>query len=149
IEPISVVSRQIYLQQAQKIINAHTFSGIGIGNFPYASQRLLQQRPDLRIRGDNVHRVYYLAVAEIGLVGSGLFAITALVVIGFLLRNYRHMPLSAWGILVGIVAWLAIGWFEFFWWALMPYQILFWGCIAALMYDVLPNTEDDPLATSS
>lgn len=139
LEGISVESRAVYLAQAETMIREHPLRGVGIGNFPYVSQQMLQAQTEIDLRGDNVHRVYYLIVAEIGLVGGLLFATTGLVVLGFLWRNRLQIALSTWGLIAAIMAWLALGWFEFSWWVLMPYQLLFWGVIAIIMRDALPD----------
>lgn len=142
LEQMSVESRQVLLDQAETIIQTHPYSGVGIGNFPYVSQQMLQQRPELDIKGDNVHRVYYLVVAEIGMIGTVMFVITGLIIVGFLWRRRFRLSLASWGLAMAIVGWLAIGWFEFFWWVLMPYQVLFWGTMATLMRDALPDVDE-------
>ncbi|NDJ84655.1 MAG: hypothetical protein GYB66_02110 [Chloroflexi bacterium] len=136
LEGISVESRQVYLEQAETIIRDEPLYGIGIGNFPWVSHRMLRDDPrQLDLQGANVHRIYHLAIAEVGLIGGGLAALTLAAAGAIVLYRWRRGQLQAvticlWG---GILAWLAIGWFEFFPWVLFPYQIMFWGAMAAAL----------------
>ncbi len=135
LETLSVTERAIFEDQAQNMIREYTMRGVGIGNFPWVSHRMLQATPELEIRGNNVHHVYYLAAAELGVVGVGLVGVNALIVGVWMFRARQRLSLAALSLVGGLVAWLAIGFFEFFFWALLPYQVLFWGTIAVILKD--------------
>lgn len=136
LETLSVTERAIYEDHARQMIREHTLRGVGIGNFPWVSHRLLRETPEYEIRGNNVHHVYYLAAAEVGVVGAVLVALNAVVFGGWVFRFRQELSLAALAVLGGIVAWLAIGFFEFFFWSLLPYQILFWGALAVILKDL-------------
>jgi hypothetical protein len=136
VEEMSIASRRIFIEQAQAMIREHSWKGVGIGNFPWVSQKMLLSDPrHLDLRGNNVHNIYYLALAETGIVGTGLVAGTLLMAAWLVWQQFRHHQLSpeAIGLLGGVGAWLAIGWFEFFPWSLFPHQVLFWGALAAVL----------------
>ncbi len=139
VEGISVEARRVYREQAQDIIRRAPWKGIGIGNFPWVShQMLLHDERNLDLQGDNVHHIYYLAIAEVGIIGGAIIVIifgAACLVIWKRWRSHALTP-EAIGLWAGVCAWLAIGWFEFFPWALFPYQVLFWGAMAAALVPV-------------
>lgn len=136
LETLSVTERAIYEDQAQEIIRNNPVRGIGIGNFPWVSHRMLRDTPQYEIQGNNVHNVYYLAIAEIGFVGAGLIVLNALIAGIWVYRMRGELSLAALSLVGGLVAWLAVGWFEFFFWVLLPYQLLFWGIIAGIMKEI-------------
>lgn len=136
VEEISVQSRRIYVEQARTLIREHVWRGIGIGTFPWASHEMLQNDPrNLDLRGNSVHNIYYLALAEIGLVGAILVGGTLATAGWALYHRWRAAPLApeVIGLIGGVCAWMAIGWFEFFPWSLFPHQVLLWGVIAAVL----------------
>lgn len=138
IETRSASDRQVYLEQAREIIREYPLKGIGIGNFPWESHtRLINDPRQLALGGQNVHNSYLLALSELGVIGATLFSITMLIAGGILVRHWRRGALSseAAALVGGIAAWLAIGWFEFFWWALLTHQVLFWGVIAVALVE--------------
>ena len=138
IETRSVSDRQVYLEQAREIIREYPLKGIGIGNFPWESHtRLINDPRELALGGQNVHNSYLLALSELGVIGGGLFSITILVAGGILARRLQRGTLSieAAALIGSVAAWLAIGWFEFFWWALLTHQVLFWGAIAVALIE--------------
>src|SRR5690606_6069068 len=121
IETRSVSDRQVYLEQAREIIREYPLKGIGIGNFLWESHtRLINDPRQLALGGQSVHNSYLLALSELGVIGGALFSINMLIAGGILIRRWRRGTLSneAAALIGGVAAWLAIGWFEFFWWAL-------------------------------
>jgi hypothetical protein len=145
VETRSISDRQVYLEQARAIIGEHALKGVGIGNFPWESQlRIVNDPRQLALGGQNVHNSYLLALSELGAIGGLLFLFTLLTAGGIVLRNLRRDSLSveASALAGGVAAWLAIGWFEFFWWSLLTHQVLFWGVIAVILIEE-PNNGSD------
>ena len=136
LEQLSVESRRFYKEQARVMIRENTWRGVGIGNFPWVSFNMLQDDPrNIDLRGDNVHNIYYLAVAEVGVIGGGLVALTLGIAGIMMLWRWRLQRLSLEAVAMGggILAWLAIGWFEFFPWSLFTHQVIFWGVLAVML----------------
>ncbi|MCI0708952.1 MAG: O-antigen ligase family protein [Chloroflexi bacterium] len=145
VETRSASDRQVYLEQAREIIREYPLKGIGIGNFPWESQmRLINDPRQLALGGQSVHNSYLLALSELGVIGAALFSITMLTAVGILMRRWRRGTLSieAAALIGGVAAWLAIGWFEFFWWALLTHQVLFWGVIAVALIEERDDGSD-------
>ncbi len=144
VEGISVEARKVYIEQARTVIDDYPIRGVGIANFPWVSAQMIHDDPrNLDMKGDYVHRVYLVILTELGIVGAILWGGT-LGVSGWLLwRRWHYGQLSPEIIALcgGIVAWLAISWFEFFPWALLPYQVLFWGALAAAIRQPLARKE--------
>lgn len=134
VEDMSVQARAVYLDHARQMIEDNPIKGVGIGAFPWVSHHYLQSQA-YDLPGDNVHRVYYLAAAELGIIGWGL--VLATFVSGAWLvwqrGQQRQLTPEAIGLIAGIIGWLAIGWFEFFPWSLFTHQVLFWGVFAAAL----------------
>lgn len=145
VEARSVESRRVYMEQARYLIEEHGLLGVGIGNFPWQSARLIQQdERDLDLSGDYVHNIYFLAVAEVGIVGTALTALTIAIVawqVAARLWSRTLAPETAclWA---GCCAWLATGWFEPFPWTLFTHQVVLWGVLAAVL---IPTSGDDDL----
>lgn len=134
VEGISVQARAVYLDHARRMIKDNTLKGVGIGAFPWVSHHYLYEQA-FDLQGDNVHRIYHLAVAELGVIGGGLALVTLCSGAWVVVQRWRQRQLSAEaiGLLAGLVGWLAIGWFEFFPWSLFTHQVLFWGVFAAAL----------------
>lgn len=136
LEQMSVQSRQVYKEQAKIMIRENTWRGIGIGNFPWESFQMLRDDPrGLDLQGDHVHNIYYLAIAELGVIGGGLVILTLGIAGIVVVLRWQKKRLSVEAIALGggVLAWLAIGWFEFFSWSLFTHQITFWGVLAAIL----------------
>jgi hypothetical protein len=136
LEQMSVQSRQVYKEQANIMIRENTWRGVGIGNFPWVSFHMLRDDPrGLDLQGDHVHNIYYLAIAELGVIGGGLVLITLTIAGIVVVWHWRKQQLSVESIAVGggVLAWLAIGWFEFFPWSLFTHQVIFWGAMAVVL----------------
>ncbi len=75
----SISERALYLQHAKKLISEQLFVGTGIGNYTntiYTHD--LPQQPIWYYQP--VHNIYYLIIAEIGIIGSILFLIFLILV---------------------------------------------------------------------
>jgi hypothetical protein len=59
--------------------------------------------------------------------------------------RWRKKQLSSESIALGggVLAWLAIGWFEFFSWSLFTHQVIFWGVMAAVLMPSEKGNEDE------
>lgn len=132
LESMSVASRRIYEEQAREMIEDHPLQGVGIGNFAWVSHEMLRDRPEIDLQGNNVHNVYYLAAAEVGLIGMAIIALLAFRLVFGLWRALPRLELETLALSGAVVAWLAIAFYEFYFWVIMPYQVLFWGMVAAL-----------------
>jgi O-antigen ligase len=136
LEDMSAASRAVYLEQAKQLINEHTFTGVGIGNFAWESAWMLVNDPR-DLRGNHVHNMYYLILAEIGLIGFGLFMAAILYGVGLTIVRARrgHMQAGQIALLGGVIAWLAIGWFDHYPWTQLGFRLLFWGAFAVALHD--------------
>lgn len=146
LEQMSVQARQIYKEQAKIMIRDNMWRGVGIGNFPWESFHMLRDDPrGLDLQGDHVHNIYYLAVAELGVIGGGLVSTTLAVAAIIVGLRWRKKQLSSESIALGggVLAWLAIGWFEFFSWSLFTHQVIFWGVMAAVLMPSEKGNEDE------
>jgi hypothetical protein len=139
VEDMSIASREYFTGQAQELISENGWVGIGIGNFPWRSHRMIREDPrDIDLRGDNVHNIYLLVVAELGYLGGWL----ALLILGLagltIFQNWRQkrLPPAALCLWGGVCAWLAIGLFDHYPWTLFPQQIVFWGAMAGALIPV-------------
>lgn len=136
VEDISIAAREILTEQAREIFHDHRWTGIGIGNFPWESQKMIDQDPrNLDIQGTNVHNIYYLTLAELGIVGAALASWIFIFAAGLLWIQWREGKLSPeaaclWG---AVGAWLAVGWYDYYHWVIFTHQIIFWGVMAAAL----------------
>ncbi len=134
VEAMSTAARAVYVEQAWTLLENHPWRGVGIGNFAWHSARLLQF--DWRdLRGDHVHQIYLLVLVETGSIGLILY-LEALIGGAFLLigRAWRGLlELESVCLFGGVVAWLAIGWFDHYPVTQMGYQLLFWGSFAVAL----------------
>lgn len=136
VEEISVGARAILTEQAHDIFRENRWTGIGIGNFPWESQERIDNDPrQLDMQGTNVHNIYLLLLAELGIVGAGLASWTLIFAGGILWIRWQERTLTPeaiclWG---SIGAWLAVGWYDYYHFVIFTHQILFWGVMAAAL----------------
>lgn len=133
-EDYSAASRAVYREQALALIKQQPWRGVGIGNFAWESAYLLQF--DWRdLRGDNVHNIYLLALAEVGGVGFAFYLGAIVVSLGLILRRARRGEITPThlGLASGVVAWLGIGWFDHYAWTQFGFQLLFWGALGVAL----------------
>ncbi|MBZ0310314.1 MAG: hypothetical protein K8I82_29910, partial [Anaerolineae bacterium] len=117
-----------------ELLDTHRWRGVGIGVFPWESARMLAD--DWRdLNGDNVHHIYLLVLVETGIIGFILFMEAMIGGIFLILgRAWRgQLSLESVCLLAGVVAWLAIGWFDHYPVTQMGYQLLFWGSFAVAL----------------
>lgn len=136
VEQMSIASRAVYIEQAWQLIEKHQWRGVGIGNFAWHSALLLKD--DWRdLRGDQVHNIYLLVMVETGYIGMLLF-MEVLIGGAFLIlgRTWRGtISIESICLFGGVVAWLALGWFDHYPVTQMGYQLLFWGSFAVALAD--------------
>jgi O-antigen ligase len=83
-----------------RMVDAHPLNGIGAGNFPITSPQYLVQpgsleRSDLILSEPKVaHNTYLEVLAELGIVGFGLFMAMLVICVGFAWRAIRNFKLS-------------------------------------------------------
>lgn len=146
VEGISTASREILTQQARQIFRENRWTGIGIGNFPWESQKLIDRDPrHLDMQGTNVHNIYYLFVAELGIVGTALLGWILIFAGGLLWIQWRNQQLSPeaaclWG---AVGAWMAVGWYDYYHGVIFTHQIVFWGIMAAALRPGSGDTQTD------
>ena len=141
VEAMSIASRAVYRDQAVDLIRENPVRGVGIGNFSWESAWLLQD--DWRdLRGDHVHNIYLLVTAELGIVGFSLWAGAILLGSGAILwRAWQgRLEMAQIGLFAGVIAWLALGWFDHYPWTQFGYLILFWSSYAGALADSNPRT---------
>ncbi|MBI5931701.1 MAG: O-antigen ligase family protein [Chloroflexi bacterium] len=136
VEDISTAARQILKDQARQIFRDHRWTGIGVGNFPWESQKMIERDPrHLDMQGTDVHNVYYLILAELGIVGAAFASWILIFAAGLLWIQWREQRLTPeavclWG---AVGAWLAVGWYDYYYWVIFTHQIIFWGVMAAAL----------------
>lgn len=134
-QTFSAASRAAYQEQAILLIRQNPLLGVGMGNFAWESARMFVNDPR-DLRGDHVHNIYLLALAEVGGVGFVLFIGAVLVGLGM---GWRNAQPEQYGLWAGLVAWLAIGFFDHYPWTQFGHQLLFWGIFAALLHRPTAN----------
>lgn len=136
VEMRSVADRIVFTDFALRAIGEHPVLGVGAGNFPWQTSYYLQET-FYDLRGDNVHNVYLLTAAELGLIGLALLGValfSGLVSGGQAVRrgpDGRDADRAA--LLAIVVALLTVGLFDHYPATIFQAQVLLWGCLAAAM----------------
>jgi hypothetical protein len=139
-EDFSAASRAVYWEQAWQLIPDHLWRGVGRGNFAWESAYLLFCCDWRDLRGDHVHHIYLLALAEVGVVGFALWMSALTYGLGLALWRARGLgQIALTGALVGL---LAIGFFDHYLWTQFGHQLLFWGVLACLLRAPVPQLAD-------
>ncbi|NDJ60138.1 MAG: hypothetical protein GYB67_03385, partial [Chloroflexi bacterium] len=133
----SVVDRVIYTELALQAIGESPVLGVGLGNFPQVADDYLAET-SFDLRGDQVHNVLLAAWAELGVIGLVLLLtalISGVVVALRHLRQTDHLADRAAriGLLAGVGALFAVGWFDHYPWTILHFQIAWWGLLAAAL----------------
>lgn len=136
VELRSVSDRIVFTDFALRAIREAPVFGVGVGNFPWRSTFYIQAT-FYDLRGDNVHNIYLLTAAELGLAGLALL-LTALVAgIGAAMRAIRPgsglRDADRAALLAITLALLAAGLFDHYPATVFHTQALLWGCLAGAM----------------
>jgi hypothetical protein len=149
IELRSVADRIVFTDFALRSIRERPVLGVGIGNFPWRTSYYLVDT-FYELRGDNVHNVYLLAWAELGIVGLGLLGIAlvaGLAAVWLAVRSSSTQPLTRGGmveqtaphalddrtarvaLLALVLACLIIGLLDHYPWTILHFQVALWGAL--------------------
>lgn len=101
--------RQNINAAALEMVEQRPLVGFGWGSFPEASQDFLRQADDIPLTGigTQVHNVYLLYLAELGIIGLGLWLIAAILTVAAAL--YVRGPPEARVWQIGLIA-VTVGW---------------------------------------
>lgn len=102
----TVYDRQNLARAAINIVEEKPLTGVGWGQFTYASQPYFEQADNYPLTANRqvIHNVFLTYAAEIGLVGLGLWAVVLLLGVGGALVARVPRELSAWQIGLGAYA---------------------------------------------
>jgi O-antigen ligase len=131
LEQQSIAERVIFNNVAFVAIERYPLQGVGAGNFPWFSSYYLFYETDIDHRGENVHNVFLLVTAELGVIGLLLMVAVVLSAIGRALPRSGD-ALADWYravFLGGAVALIVIGLFDHYPWSLLGMQVLWWGLL--------------------
>ena len=131
-EARSLVDRAVYQSLAWRSIRAHWLRGVGAGNLPWQISLYLTET-DMDLQANYVHNVYLAAWGDLGAVGLGLYVGMLGGGVGLALRG----PISGnrAAVLAAVIALGAANLFDYYGWALLPLQVLWWGLLAAALSD--------------
>jgi O-antigen ligase len=130
IESMSLESRAVLDGIAWRSIREHPMRGVGIGNAPWQASIYLMDT-DLDLRANYGHNTFLAAWSDVGLVGLLLY-LTVLAVGVFLALRQQRSPAQG-ALLAGWVALAVAGVFDYYTWALLPFQLLWIGLLAAAL----------------
>ena len=127
-EDEAVSQRVFYTKLSAESSGEHLWLGIGIGQFVPMLMKTLPHYP--RVIYQPTHNVYLLILNEVGIFG---FLVFFLFLVILLKRPFQISP--ALGVLM--VAFLALGLFDHFFWTLQQGGLMMWGLLGAVAYDKL------------
>lgn len=134
-EALSLAGRRALTALSWQVIREHPLRGVGVGNTPWqVSAYLIDDPRDLA--PNYVHNAYLAAWADLGAVGVVLFV--GVVGGGLALAARRPIPPERAAVVAGVVALGVASGFDYYVWALLPSQVLFWGLLAAAIADAFP-----------
>lgn len=132
----AVSLRLFYIKSADNAISLHPYFGTGIGTFVPNLIRTIRHAPDYLYQP--VHNVFLLIFSEEGLLGFGLF----LSFLAFLIKEAVGRKISLYpphAVIVLLVSFLAIGFFDHFLWTIQQGRIMFWAVLALAGFYRLGN----------
>lgn len=131
VELRSIADRVVFTQLAERAIREAPLLGVGTGNFPWRSAYYLAET-DYDLRGDNVHNIYLLAWAELGIVGIGLLATAMIAGIATFTAAARRGGIETIEITLfgAYIALALIGLVDHYPWTILHFQTLWWSSIA-------------------
>jgi len=144
---LEVKSRQertTYLNQSFQLIKKHWLTGVGVGNYTLAVHNQID--PNLKSWDyQPVHNVYLLILAELGIIGLGIF----LWLIFYIIKRLFSFQIRQdwpWTLIypVAILAILIIAFFDHYFWTLHFGIMLFWLILGLSTYTNSEQTVDNP-----
>lgn len=123
----AVAQRVFYAKIAGQSARHHPVLGVGIGQFVPALMRALPRYSAYVYQP--AHSLYLLVLDEMGVPGF----LVLLIFLGYVFFLRRGNPY----VLIGMVAFLAVGLFDHFYWTLQEGGLLFWGLLGLLASDIL------------
>jgi len=138
----SIADRIVFMEIAESAITEYPLTGIGIGNFPWYASDYLYFQTDYDLRGDNVHNIYLLIMAELGIIGIGLIAMfIVLSCAKIIYALWRKFDLEIVALFTGFLAFAIIGLVDHYMWTMIHFQMMWIGLLAICLHHVLfrPN----------
>ena len=137
-ESRSLSDRRIFTELALRSIRENPLLGVGIGNTPWKISQYLMET-DYDLRANYVHNTYLAVLADLGGIGLLLFLMALGIGLYTAIQKYWQQPTTDRLALIALVLSLAVtGFFDYYQWALIQFQVLWWGCLAAAMSDEHP-----------
>jgi O-antigen ligase len=130
IELRSVSDRIVFNRVAHEAIAAYPFHGVGAGNFPWYASVYIFYNTDYDLRGNNVHNIYLGILAELGIIGFGLFG---LMFSSGIIASLQQRDTERIALLAGVVAFAVIGLVDHYPWTIIQTQTLWLGLLAVGM----------------
>ena len=128
VELRSISDRLVFTHFAERAIAENPIIGVGIANFPWRTSYYLLET-DYDLTGNNVHNVYLLIWAELGIVGLGFFGVALIAWAAGFWRRYRQGQLSPAQILLAcaLIVLAIIGLLDHYPWTTLHFQIAWWA----------------------
>jgi O-antigen ligase len=146
IELRSISDRIVYNQIAQDAISKYPFHGVGAGNFPWYASVYIFYNTDYDLRGNNVHNIYLGILAELGIIGFGLFGVNF---ISGIVAILRQRDIERLALLAGVVAFAIIGLVDHYPMTLLQTQTLWFSLLAMGMSPKHQNDAHDSKTNSA
>ena len=132
-ESRSLSDRRIFTNLAWRSIRENPLLGVGLGNTPWKISLFLMQT-DYDLRANYVHNTYIAGMADTGGAGFTLYLGALFTGLFAAIQQYRKSPYAERLALIAMVIALSFaGFFDYYTWALIQFQVLWWGCLAAAM----------------
>ncbi len=104
------------------------WTGVGIGNF--TSWLALYDRTLPSFLTQPAHNIYLMAYSEIGVLGLTAWLLWLGLIVRIMWDAHRHQPMLRMGLCAIVVAMLAIGSLDHFYWTLQQGKIIWWAMLA-------------------
>lgn len=136
IETRSFSDRAVFSALAWRAIREQPLFGVGVGNLPWKISYYLLQT-DYDLRANYVHNVYLAVWGDLGLVGLVCMALAlAAGVMGGAWQVWQARGaarLLGGSLLAGAVLLAVVGVFDYYPYALIQFQVLWWGGLATVL----------------
>jgi hypothetical protein len=134
-EALSLAGRRALMELSWRVIREHPLQGVGAGNTPWqVSAYLIGDPRDLA--PNYVHNTYIAAWADLGAVGVVLFVVG--LGLGVVLALRRPITPERVAVVAGGIVLAVANGFDYYVWTLLPFQVFFWGLLAAAIADAYP-----------